>query len=71
MLEPLAVESACNTVKLGNQDSPTSCEAILCRKGEEKNDWGTIWPVMACGAGLFSDGYINNVYKSFSSLPTS
>lgn len=20
-----------------------------------------IWPVLACGAGLFSDGYINNV----------
>lgn len=20
-----------------------------------------LWPVMACGSGLFSDGYINNV----------
>lgn len=20
-----------------------------------------IWPVLACGAGLFSDGYVNNV----------
>lgn len=25
-----------------------------------------IWPVMACGAGLFSDGYINNVIGSVS-----
>jgi hypothetical protein len=24
-----------------------------------------ILPVIACGAGLFSDGYINNVSKSF------
>jgi hypothetical protein len=23
--------------------------------------WKAILPVMACGAGLFSDGYINNV----------
>jgi hypothetical protein len=23
--------------------------------------WERLWPVMACGAGLFSDGYINNV----------
>lgn len=26
-----------------------------------KNRWERLWPVMACGAGLFSDGYINNV----------
>ena len=26
-----------------------------------KNTWERIWPVLACGAGLFSDGYINNV----------
>jgi hypothetical protein len=23
-----------------------------------------IWPVLACGAGLFSDGYVNNVRYS-------
>jgi len=28
-----------------------------------KNRWEKIWPVMACGAGLFSDGYINNVNR--------
>ena len=28
---------------------------------EDKSFWKTIVPVMACGAGLFSDGYINNV----------
>ena len=24
-----------------------------------------LWPVFACGAGLFSDGYINNVHIPF------
>ena len=27
----------------------------------DKNTWARIWPVIACGAGLFSDGYINGV----------
>jgi hypothetical protein len=27
------------------------------------NRWERLWPVMACGAGLFSDGYINNVSR--------
>jgi hypothetical protein len=26
-----------------------------------KSTWQSLWPVFACGAGLFSDGYINNV----------
>ncbi|EPQ67504.1 Bgt-2885 [Blumeria graminis f. sp. tritici] len=35
---------------------------------EGKNDWDQIWTVMACGAGLFSDGYINNVIGSVSTI---
>lgn len=31
---------------------------------EKKSFWKSILPVMACGAGLFSDGYINNVCLS-------
>lgn len=27
----------------------------------EKGRWERLWPVIACGAGLFSDGYLNNV----------
>jgi hypothetical protein len=27
----------------------------------QKSRWERLWPVMACGAGLFSDGYVNNV----------
>lgn len=29
--------------------------------GSSKTFLGKLFPVMACGAGLFSDGYINNV----------
>jgi hypothetical protein len=31
---------------------------------ENKSTWQSLWPVFACGAGLFSDGYINNVRLS-------
>ncbi|KAF1850088.1 MFS general substrate transporter [Cucurbitaria berberidis CBS 394.84] len=27
----------------------------------EKGRWDRLWPVIACGAGLFSDGYLNNI----------
>jgi len=26
-----------------------------------KSKWDRLWPVIACGAGLFSDGYLNGV----------
>ena len=29
----------------------------------EKGRWERLWPVIACGAGLFSDGYLNNVRR--------
>ena len=28
----------------------------------EKPFWQRIWPVIGCGAGLFSDGYLNGSY---------
>ena len=31
-----------------------------------KTNWKNLIPVIACGAGLFSDGYINNVCLFFS-----
>lgn len=34
----------------------------------EKSKWERLWPVIACGAGLFSDGYLNNV--RFANAPT-
>jgi len=37
---------------------------------EHKSWWERSWPALACGAGLFSDGYINNVI-AFSAIDLS
>ena len=29
-----------------------------------KSFWNRLWPVIACGAGLFSDGYLNGVSRT-------
>lgn len=38
-----------------------------------KSFWSRIWPVFACGAGLFSDGYLQSVrykrVKFFKNIP--
>ncbi|KAK4500936.1 hypothetical protein PRZ48_009128 [Zasmidium cellare] len=34
----------------------------------EKSKWDHLWPVIACGAGLFSDGYLNGVIGSVSTM---
>lgn len=36
-------------------DDPTSAAP------PEKSKWQRLWPVFACGAGLYSDGYLNGV----------
>jgi hypothetical protein len=33
-----------------------------------KTRWEQLWPVIACGAGLFSDGYLNGVIGSVSTM---
>ena len=42
---------------------PDAAEAQVTEQPveESKPFWKSILPVIACGAGLFSDGYINNV----------
>ncbi|KAI9714137.1 MAG: hypothetical protein M1812_006465 [Candelaria pacifica] len=35
-----------------------------------KSRWERLWPVIACGAGLFSDGYLNNVIGSVNQILT-
>jgi len=37
-------------------------------KETDKSFWDRIWPVIACGAGLFSDGYLNGVIGSVSTM---
>jgi hypothetical protein len=34
----------------------------------EKSQWERLWPVIACGAGLFSDGYLNGVIGFVSTM---
>jgi len=38
--------------------------ATIVEKAKPKTTWQRLFPVMACGAGLFSDGYINNVSRT-------
>lgn len=33
-----------------------------------KTKWQRLWPVFACGAGLYSDGYLNGVYRCLSHI---
>ncbi|KAK6429943.1 glycerophosphoinositol permease [Oleoguttula sp. CCFEE 5521] len=33
-----------------------------------KSQWERLWPVVACGAGLFSDGYLNGVIGSVNTM---
>jgi hypothetical protein len=34
----------------------------------DKTRWERLWPVIACGAGLFSDGYLNGVIGFVSTM---
>lgn len=34
----------------------------------DKSFWERIWPIIGCGAGLFSDGYLNGVIGSVSTI---
>ncbi|KAK4987967.1 glycerophosphoinositol permease [Elasticomyces elasticus] len=34
----------------------------------DKGRWERLWPVIACGAGLFSDGYLNGVIGSVNTM---
>ncbi|KAF2804668.1 MFS general substrate transporter [Mytilinidion resinicola] len=34
----------------------------------DKGTWDRLWPVIACGAGLFSDGYLNGVIGSVNTM---
>ncbi|KAL2262863.1 hypothetical protein VTK26DRAFT_9189 [Humicola hyalothermophila] len=49
--------------KVDASDPPQSSE-VGEAPARQKSFWTALIPVMACGAGLFSDGYINNVIGS-------
>lgn len=59
----------------GKKSSGTTADSGSDQYGDPladipKSRWDRLWPVMACGAGLFSDGYINNVIGSVSTILT-
>ncbi|KAK1822374.1 glycerophosphoinositol permease [Friedmanniomyces endolithicus] len=58
-----------NHVGVSNEPSP---EAVEQRRhslaNTEKPFWQRIWPIIGCGAGLFSDGYLNGVIGSVSTI---
>ncbi|KAF2760340.1 MFS general substrate transporter [Pseudovirgaria hyperparasitica] len=54
-----------------NDRSSSSDDAAIRRASlvdTEKGRWERMWPVIACGAGLFSDGYLNGVIGSVSTM---
>uniref|UniRef100_A0A8H7TVI2 Major facilitator superfamily (MFS) profile domain-containing protein n=1 Tax=Bionectria ochroleuca TaxID=29856 RepID=A0A8H7TVI2_BIOOC len=55
--------------KKRSQDGDSNdLEAPVVPERAPKPFWEAIMPVFACGAGLFSDGYINNVIGSVNTV---
>ncbi|MCJ1262304.1 hypothetical protein MMC22_002174 [Lobaria immixta] len=57
-----------STMEEGIDLDPTSSDSAqhddtrgLPLENRDKSRWERIWPALACGAGLFSDGYLNTV----------
>lgn len=46
---------------VGEDASPTENVPL---ENTAKSRWERSWPTIACGAGLFSDGYLNGVRDS-------
>ncbi|KAB8293954.1 hypothetical protein EYC80_009426 [Monilinia laxa] len=58
-----------NDLTVDSNSSPqTSEQNIDSLVDLPKTRWERLWPAMACGSGLFSDGYINNVIGSVSTI---
>ncbi|TGO34634.1 hypothetical protein BHYA_0188g00010 [Botrytis hyacinthi] len=55
-----------NDLAIDSNSSPQNHEDPLA--SVPKTKWEKLWPAMACGSGLFSDGYINNVIGSVSTM---
>jgi hypothetical protein len=56
-------------------ESPTGRHASVASRHvpieqTEKSRWDRMWPIIACGAGLFSDGYLNAVCSTKSPIKT-
>lgn len=52
--------------KKGEESAPVTetvveTEDTLAATVAEKNKWQKIWPILAAGSGLFSEGYVQSV----------
>lgn len=54
-----SMRSSANKVGAGIDDSPERNVHGAPLENLEKSRWERSWPTIACGAGLFSDGYLN------------
>ncbi|KAG4032803.1 hypothetical protein MFRU_006g02670 [Monilinia fructicola] len=58
-----------NDLTVDSNSSPHTIEQNIDSLADlPKTRWERLWPAMACGSGLFSDGYINNVIGSVSTI---
>jgi MFS family permease len=49
-------------------DAPRGANRRGSISDTDKSQWDRLWPVIACGAGLFSDGYLNGVIGSVNTM---
>lgn len=62
MSEPIdRVDPPVETVDEKRPDALQSADVEVSLDALPKSRWERSWPVIACGAGLFSDGYLNGV----------
>lgn len=59
---PVADHSPTTDILSREKDAAATAEVEL--ENTDKSRWERSWPVIACGAGLFSDGYLNNASSS-------
>jgi hypothetical protein len=61
------IQSPNYTFEMSSESKDVSGEPSNVERGvvpldaTPKGRWERLWPVIACGAGLFSDGYLNGV----------
>ena len=61
----MASEKVHDTPKLSDEEAIERHASVTAT---QKSQWERLWPVIACGAGLFSDGYLNGVIGSVSTM---
>lgn len=59
--DPTAEKSQVPVNSVTNADEPLE---VVPLENIHKSRWERSWPTIACGAGLFSDGYLNGVCGS-------